>query len=433
LTSHSLTTTVNNESDDIIPTLSSASKKIPKIEVQALFPNSTIKINNIYLAEFSGEYEEVPPIITRKNADYNYDIDEIYFIITTNSRRIHHSIYFVKFWAKFPGVKCLIVFEYNDFMNNRNITKYLAGEGISCKVQPSNVSRFEERYLNLFHHAWTYQETDDKYIDMKKVKWFAVGDDDTIWFITNLLYTLQQYDSSKKIYLGDIADRTASIERHGSYYAYGGGGILLSRALIPLFAKHVHECKQFLHMYGGDEMIGKCVTEVLKVNLTRNGNFHQMDNGGDVTGLFESGLDRLASIHHMFYLWRPFPDEHSNQMIDTMHLIELAHKAYDEMFLKRYVQFNHKTNQTMLLTLGYSFSIFNRILSHEELIQIEKTWCCTEMVERKTRPKETNKTTWYFRRLTTKTSDRIIDRGAVYENRKNITGQLPLLQITLMH
>ena len=176
-------------------------------------------------------------------------------------------------------------------------------------------------------------------------------------------------------------------------------------------------------------MIGKCITEVLKVNLTRNGNFHQMDNGKDVTGLFESGIDRLVTLHHMFYLWKPFPEEHSNQLNDTMYLIEFAYKTFKENFLKRYVQINHQTNQTLLLTLGYSFSIFNRILSDEELRKVEKTWCCTEYVDRKTRPKENKKITWYFRDGTTNTSD----YKAIYENKKDTCGLFPQIEITLFN
>jgi hypothetical protein len=402
-------------------------------QVQALFPNSTLKTNNIYLADFSGEYEEIPAILTRNNTIHSYAIDEIYILLTSNSRRIHHSKHFIKFWAKYPGVKCLIVFEEHDFKNNKNISKYLANEGIPCRVQPSNVTRFEERYLHLVHHAWTNRDKDDGYVDIEKIKWFAVGDDDTVWFINNLLYTLQQYNSLNKIYLGDYSDRTASIHRHGSYYAYGGGGILFSQPLAIQFAKHVHKCKQFLNMYGGDEMIGKCVTQVLNINLTRNSNFHQMDNGGDVTGLLESGLDRLVTLHHMFYLWRPFPDEHSNKLNDTIHLLELAYKTFDEKFLKRYVRFNYKTNQTVLVTMGYTFSVFSRILSDEELIGIEKTWCCTDMVERKTRPKDSNKATWYFGGVTRKMSGGVIGHAAIYENKKNTYGLFPQVEVTLMN
>jgi hypothetical protein len=268
---------------------------------------------------------------------------------------------------------------------------------------------------------------------MKKIQWFAVGDDDTVWFINNLLHTLRQYNSSNKIYLGDYSDRTLSIERHGTYYAFGGGGLLLSRPLASLFSQHIQECKRYTNMYGGDEMIGKCVTEMLKVNLTRNSNFHQMDHNGDMNGFLESGIDGLVSLHLMFSWWRPFSNGNSDQINETMYRLELANGIFDKDFFKRYVRFNYKMNQTLLFTMGYSFSLFNRILSLRELSQIEKTWCCTEMVERKTRPKEKNKITWYFRGFTSENSGETIGNGMVYESKKDMYGKIPNIEITLVN
>ncbi|CAF2692526.1 unnamed protein product [Rotaria sp. Silwood2] len=278
--------------------------------------------------------------------------------------------------------------------------------------------------------AWKNQEIkDDMHIGRKNIQWFAVGDDDTVWFVNNLLDTLQQYNSSNLMYIGDISDKKSQVIRHGDYYAYGGGGILLSRPLAILFAQHTQDCKRFLHLYGGDEMIGKCITEVLQVKLTRNKNFHQMDSSGDLTGYFESGIDGLVSLHHMFSLWKPFPDEHINTINETMDLLQFAYITFDGNFLKRFVRVNYKTNQTLLLTLGYSFSLFNRILTRADLTLVEDTGFGTEMATRKTRSKENNKTTWYFRRLTIDNSDGAIGYGIFNENKKEICGSFLKIQV----
>ncbi|CAF4295710.1 unnamed protein product, partial [Adineta steineri] len=152
-------------------------------------------------------------------------------------------------------------------------------EGILCKIQSSNTIRYEERYLELFRIAWNNQVINRGKIN----QWFAVGDDDTVWFINNMLRVLQQYNSSSTIYLGGISDKTSQVQRHGVYFAYGGGGIILSRPLALLFSTYTEKCKQYLSMFGGDEMIGKCVTEILKVRLTKSNKFHQMDHRGDMT------------------------------------------------------------------------------------------------------------------------------------------------------
>ncbi|CAF1088118.1 unnamed protein product [Rotaria sordida] len=368
------------------------------------------------------------------NTIRQYVIEEIYFALTTNTQRILKTIHYLKFWAKLSSIKCLIVFEQKDFLTTANITEYLVNEGISCKVQTSNVTRYEERYLELFHMAWNNQEIkEDIHTGIKKVEWFAVGDDDTIWFVNNLLHTLQQYNSSNFMYIGDISNKKSQVIRHGAYYAYGGGGILLSRPLAVLFAQHIQECKQFLNLYGGDEMIGKCITEILQVNLTRNNNFHQMDSNGDMTGYLESGINGLVSLHHMFSMWKPFPNEHTNKINETINLIQLAYTTFDENFLKRFARVNYKTNQTLLLTMGYSFSLFNRILSRTDLTQVENTWFGTEMATRTIRPKENNKTTWYFRSLTIENFDGTIGYGIVYENKKEMCDFFPNIQLTIMN
>jgi hypothetical protein len=311
-----------------------------------------------------------------------------------------------------------------------NVTDYLAREGIPCKIQTSNVTRYEERYLELFHLAWNNQKTNGALPERKRIQWFAIGDDDTLWFINNLLHTLRQYNSSNKIYLGDVSDAVSQIARHGDSFAYGGGDILLSRPLALLFAQHFQLCGRSIYI-GGDGMIGRCVYQVSNVSLTKNKNFHQMDHSGDITGIFESGIDGLVSLHHMQSWWKPFPDGHNDKLNETMYLLELAYKTFDRDFLKRYVHFNYKTNQTLLLTMGYSFHVFNRILSHEELTQVERTWCCSEMFGRKFRPKEDNKTTWYFRDLITKSFKRTIRHEMVFENKKEMSGHFLHIKVTL--
>ncbi|CAF3497360.1 unnamed protein product [Rotaria sp. Silwood1] len=282
--------------------------------------------------------------------------------------------------------------------------------------------------------AWNNQEIkENMQTTRKNIEWFAVGDDDTVWFVNNLLHTLQPYNSSKLMYIGDISDRKSQVKYHGAYYAYGGGGVLLSRPLTILFAQHTQECKRFLNLYGGDEMIGKCITEVLKVKLTRNKNFHQMDSSGDLTGYLESGIDGLVSLHHMFSLWKPFPNDHTNNINETTNLLQLAYIIFDRNFLKRFVRVNYKTSQTLLLTMGYSFTLFNRILSHTDLAQVENTWSGGEMATRETRPKENNKTTWYFRKLTIEKLDGANGYGIIHENKKEMCGYSLNTQVILMN
>ncbi|CAF3658578.1 unnamed protein product [Adineta steineri] len=401
--------------------------------MESMFDDEVTHRNNKHLVTFSGEYEEIPPMLTMNNSIQKYDLEEILFAVTTNTKRIQTTIHYLKFWTNLSNINCLIVFDEMDFVNHTNITEYLIYEGIPCAVQTSSVLRYEERYLELFYLAWNKETTVKEYSERKKVQWFAIADDDTIWFVYNLLRTLEHYNSSNTIYLGNISTKKFQITQHGDYFAYGGGGILFSRPLALLFVQHRQECKRFLKLYNGDEMIGKCVIEELKINLTKNKNFHQMDHIGDMTGLMESGLDGLVSLHHLFKLWQPFPDTNINKSNETIHRLNIAYTTFNKNFLKRYLRLNYNTNQSMLLTLGYSVSLFNRILSHTELSLIEKTWCCDEVVDRITRPEETNKTTWYFQRLINKQSTNPIKYEMIYKKKFNINDQYSSLKVTIIN
>ena len=401
-----ISTTTTPTTNDIyneayILILQNETEPFKKIKLQVQNQNTTYGSKNICLEEFSGEYEELSPISIMNNTDHKYTIEEIYFSLTTNTKRIRtFSIHFLKFWARLPNINCLIVFEENDFKNNKNITEFLLSEGIRCKVRTSNVTTYVKRYGDeLFRLALNSQDKEDIDNKRKKIQWFATGDDDTIWFLNNLLRTLQQYNSSNPIYLGNISDNPRQLKIYGEFFAYGGGGVLLSRPLALRFAQHTEECRRFPNKEKstGDMRIGKCVTEVLNHTLTKNNHFHQMDHFGRLIGYLEGGIDGLVTLHHMFTWWKPFTAGYNDNINETMHFIELAYQTFDKGFLKRYVRINHKTNRTLLLTLGYSFSLFNRILSYTELNQIEITGRYGKMVARETRPKEENKITWFFR------------------------------------
>jgi hypothetical protein len=158
-----------------------------------------------------------------------------------------------------------------------------------------------------------------------------------------------------------------------------------------------------------------------------------MDHRGDMTGLLESGIDGLVSLHHMFTLWKPFPNAHINKSNETMHRLNIAYITFDKYFLKRYLKVNYNTNRSVLLTMGYSVSLFNRILSHNELSLVEKTWCCDEMVERTTRPKENTKITWYFHRLTTETLTDRTKQEMIYENKISNYSRHSTIKVTLIN
>ena len=364
--------------------------------------------SNKTILDLTGEYQALSSKQTIPTPVKKYTIENIYFLLTTNTLRTRYTINFMKFWLTSPSIHCLILFEERD-LNQREWTRHhLKNNQIPCRIEQSSIQRFEERYFQLIDYAWTILHERNH----SNIEWFAIGDDDTLWFIDNLLAILQQYNSSNMIYLGNTSDRNETIRNHGNYYAYGGGGILLSKALILHVANSSQIClKKYKQMFGGDEIIGKCLTEFFRINFTLNEHFHQIDHAGDLEGFFQSGIDGLVSLHHLFTMWEPFPIEHLEAEVDILNLLALAYGILKDDFLKRFVRRNYRTNQTLLLTNGYSLSIYDRLVSGEELDRIELTWNNSQFYGRKTRKKETKKIVFFFKQFYSSTTG----HSAIYQ------------------
>ena len=367
------------------------SQKYMSLSLRFLSKNEMNEI--VSISELSGEYEEVPDLYPMEgDTSHQTRLDEILFVLTTNTQRILDTIHELKFWSKQPAVKCLIIFEEKDLTVNSHIRQFLLNEGIPCHIRGSNVKRYEQRYFQMIEQSWRLVEEQSL-----SIRWLAVCDDDTLWFTGNLLKILQQYNASELIYLGNISDRLETLYYHGGYYAYGGAGILLSRALVPVLLQSMKECqRRFSSMFGGDEILGKCLTQICHINLTRNMHFHQMDHEGNLVGYLQGGINDLVSLHHLFTLWEPFPSKHASDESQTMSLLLRAYQAFCGGLFKRYRKLNAPTNQTYLLTLGYSLTVMDGLLTMDDLSKVEQTWCCSRLSTRLTRSKEKGQIHWFF-------------------------------------
>ena len=345
--------------------------------------------------ELSGEYEELPDLFPRQSSRFIYHLDEIFVALTSNTERILDTIHEIQFWSQHPSIRCLITFDERDLRHHSHVQQWLRDRGVRCHILSSTVKRFEERYFDLLVQSWNLIENQSL-----PIKWLAMSDDDTLWFMANLLHLLREYKASDLIYLGNISDRLEAVQYHGDHFAYGGGGLLLSRPLHARLVQSWNGCREnFSDLYGGDEMVGKCIVQVLKINLTRNMHFHQFDHQGDLRGYLQSGINGVVSLHHLFSLWEPYPVQHVR---NESHLVSLLRSAYDQHqtgLFKRYRKYNWQKNQTYLLTLGYSFSIIDQIVTWEEFEQVERTWCCTQMTARSFRTHLFHQIHWFFLNL----------------------------------
>lgn len=111
---------------------------------------------------------------------------------------------------------------------------------------------------------------------MDDIRWFVMGDDDTVFVTDNLVRILNKYDHNQYYYIGSSSESHLQ-NIHFSYgMAYGGGGFAISYPLAKALEKMQDRCIQrYPGLYGSDDRMQACMSE-LGVPLTKELGFHQV-------------------------------------------------------------------------------------------------------------------------------------------------------------
>lgn len=109
-----------------------------------------------------------------------------------------------------------------------------------------------------------------------EVRWYVFGDDDTVFFVDNLVQTLAKYDHDRWFYIGSNSESYMQNVKYGFDMAFGGGGFAISHSLAKVLARVFDSClMRYGHLYGSDSRVFSCVAE-LGVGLTHEPGFHQV-------------------------------------------------------------------------------------------------------------------------------------------------------------
>lgn len=115
-------------------------------------------------------------------------------------------------------------------------------------------------------------------LGMKEVRWFVMGDDDTVFVSDNLLTILRKYDHNRFYYIGSLSESHLQNIFFSYGMAYGGGGFAISYPLAKALYKMQDRCIQrYPGLYGSDDRMQACMAE-LGVPLTKEIGFHQVNN-----------------------------------------------------------------------------------------------------------------------------------------------------------
>lgn len=113
-------------------------------------------------------------------------------------------------------------------------------------------------------------------VGLPDVRWFVMGDDDTVFFTENLVTVLSKYDHREMYYIGGISESVEQNVMHAYDMAFGGGGFAISYPLAAQLSGIFDGClNRYYNFYGSDQRVWACVKE-LGVPLTLEPGFHQV-------------------------------------------------------------------------------------------------------------------------------------------------------------
>ncbi|KAL8199824.1 hypothetical protein R6Q57_013392 [Mikania cordata] len=214
-------------------------------------------------------------------------------------------------------------------------------------------------------------------LGLPDVRWFVMGDDDTVFFADNLVAVLSRYDHRRRYYVGGCSESVEQDVMHSYNMAFGGGGFAVSYPLAAELARIFDRClDRYRYFYGSDQRVWACVSE-LGVSLTKEQGFHQMDVRGDAYGLLAAHpLTPLVSLHHLDYIKPLLPNQTKYESINTLiHTYRIDPLRAMQQSFGYYNTWWHKWS--LSVSWGYTVQIYPSLLSAHELqmpLQTFLTW-----------------------------------------------------------
>ncbi|XP_048504191.1 uncharacterized protein LOC104900444 [Beta vulgaris subsp. vulgaris] len=192
------------------------------------------------------------------------------------------------------------------------------------------------------------------------IRWFVMADDDTIFFLDNLMEMLQKYDHKKYYYIGENSECVLSNFANSFEMAFGGAGYAISYPLAEVLVKNMDVCiKRYPYVYGSDHLMQSCIAD-LGVSLTHEKGFHQIDLHRDLSGYLSSHPQTpILSLHHLDTVDPIFPNMSRSEALN--HLMKAATEDQPRL-LQQTICYDNTKNLSFSVAWGYTAQIYEKII-----------------------------------------------------------------------
>ncbi|XXG43486.1 hypothetical protein AAC387_Pa01g3513 [Persea americana] len=209
-------------------------------------------------------------------------------------------------------------------------------------------------------------------LGLKDVRWFVMGDDDTIFVADNLLRVLSKYDHRQFYYIGSLSESHLQNIYLSYGMAYGGGGFAISYPLAVALHRMQDRCiRHYPALYGSDERIQACMAE-LGVPLTKELGFHQYDVHGNLFGLLAAHpVAPLVSLHHLDVVEPIFPNV---SRVEALRHLFLPINLDSAGIMQQSICYESEKRWTVTVSWGFAVQIFRGVFSAREMEMPSRTF-----------------------------------------------------------
>ncbi|XP_072955498.1 uncharacterized protein [Typha angustifolia] len=211
-------------------------------------------------------------------------------------------------------------------------------------------------------------------LGLPNVRWFVMGDDDTVFISDNLVKVLSKFDHRQPYYIGSLSESHLQNIYFSYGMAFGGGGFAISYPLAAALAKVQDGClRRYPALYGSDDRIHACMAE-LGVPLTRHPGFHQYDVYGDLLGLLAAHpVAPLVSLHHLDVVQPVFPSAPSRaaavrQLLDGPVRLDAAG------VMQQSICYDVERRWTVSVSWGFAVIVVRGVMSPREMEMPARTF-----------------------------------------------------------
>ncbi|XP_009623627.1 uncharacterized protein LOC107762682 [Nicotiana tabacum] len=300
------------------------------------------------------------------------NISHLLFGLLGSEKAWHHRISYVESWWRPNITKGYLLLDFppkGDLLPwSINSPPYKISDDVPKLVEETK--HVDPTVLRLVHGIMeVFRE------EHEGLRWLVMGDDDSVFFVDNMVDILAQYDHTKYYYFGGHSEFILSNYWYSFNQGFGGAGFILSYPLAKALANNMMSClKRYAHLKAADRTTMTCIADI-GVNLSPLQGIHQIDLRGDLSGFLSSHpKSLLMSLHHFDMVEPIFPS--LDRAHSGFHLLNAANYDQSRM-LQQTICHKRSSNWTFSVSWGYSAHIYEKIMPRSWIqnpIETFKTW-----------------------------------------------------------